>query len=85
METDAAFLLRCLSDGRPHTLNELIQRSFTERGCGITVHSRASDLRKKGHRILNWRGPGQRGAGSLYQLAPTAEEVFGPGTVRKVA
>ena len=69
METDLAFMLRVLADGRPHTLNELLQRSFAERGCGLTVHSRASDLRKRGHSVTNIRIAGaKRGAGSAYQL-----------------
>ena len=75
METDAAFLLRVLSDGRPHALNEILQRSFAERGCGLTVHSRISSLREKGHTIINERVPGaKRGAGSTYRLVtpPTA-------------
>lgn len=84
-ETDAAFLLRCLSDGKPHTLNELIGRSFVERGCGLTVHSRAADLRKQGHRIVNkFGGFRDRRPVSIYQLEPTAEEVFGPGEKRRI-
>ena len=72
-ETDLHFLLRVLGDGRPHTLNELLQRSFAERGCGITVHSRAADLRKQGHRVVNIRVPGaKRGAASAYQLEDAA-------------
>ena len=80
-ETDLSFLLRVLADGRPHTLNELLQRSFLERGCGITVHSRAAELRTKGHAVRNIRISGaKRGAASAYQLVnPTAEQVFGEG------
>jgi hypothetical protein len=36
---DAAFLLAVLSDGQWHTLDEIIDRSKAERGCGLTVHS----------------------------------------------
>ena len=69
MKTDAPFLLGVLADGRPHTLNEILQASFAERGCGITVHSRAADLRKQGHVVVNETVPGaKRGAGSTYRL-----------------
>jgi hypothetical protein len=69
METDAAFLLRVLSDGRPHSLNEILQASFAERGCGLTVHSRAASLRAQGHNIVNKHIRGaQRGASSVYWL-----------------
>ena len=76
METDAAFLLRVLSDGQAHSLNEILQRSFAERGCGLTPHSRASDLRKQGHVVVNETVPGaKRGAGSTYRLV-TPEPVY---------
>jgi hypothetical protein len=69
METDAQFLLRVLSDGRPHSLNEILQASFAERGCGLTVHSRASDLRSQGHIIVHETVKGaERGAGHTYRL-----------------
>jgi hypothetical protein len=69
VETDAQFLLRVLSDGRPHTLNEILQASFAERGCGLTVHSRASNLRSQGHVILHETVKGaERGAGHTYRL-----------------
>jgi hypothetical protein len=66
--TDADFLLDVLSDGNQHSLSEILNRSFRERGCGLTVHSRAADLRKQGHVIVNTKGPGSRGKASLYQL-----------------
>ena len=76
METDAAFLLRVLSDGRPHSLNEILQASFAERGCGMTVHSRVSDLRSQGYTIDHVTIPGaKRGAGHAYRLV-FAEPVF---------
>lgn len=65
--TDADFLHHILSDGQPHSLNEILQRSFNERGCGLTVHSRAADLRRRGVDVRNWKD-GERGAGSWYQL-----------------
>lgn len=68
--TDKEFLLGVLSDGKPHTLNEILARSMAERGCGITTHSRAADLRRDGHVVLNWKNKGaSRGRGSVYQLA----------------
>lgn len=67
VETDVEFLQRVLSDGQPHNLNEILRRSFAERGCGLTVHSRAADLRKRGVDVRNWKD-GVRGAGSWYQL-----------------
>lgn len=74
VETDAAFLLRVLSDERPHNLNDILRRSFAERGCGLTVHSRASDLRQQGYGVVNWKD-GQRGDGSWYRLeTPGASE-----------
>lgn len=73
-ETDTEFLLRVLRDGLPHSLNEILQRSFRERGCGLTVHSRAADLRRKrGYDVRNWKD-GERGAGSWYRLAGTLDE-----------
>lgn len=71
-ETDCEFLHRVLSDGRPHNLNEILQRSFSERGCGLTVHSRAADLRRRGLTIANWKD-GERGAGSWYRLERSVE------------
>ena len=68
-ETDKEFLARVLSDGGPHNLNEILQRSFRERGCGLTVHSRVSDLRRDGMNVVHWKD-GERGNGSWYQLRP---------------
>lgn len=70
--TDAEFLLSVLEDCREHTLTEILQRSFRERGCGLTVHSRASDLRRRGYEISNSPMPrGQRG--SVYRLQFASE------------
>lgn len=65
--TDCDFLERVLADGQPHSLNEILRRSFAERGHGLTVHSRAADLRKRGLNVANWKD-GDRGNGSWYQL-----------------
>lgn len=67
--TDCDFLLDVLSDGQPHSLNDVLRRSFTERGCGLTVHSRVADLRKRGHVIHCERDPkARRGDAYLYTL-----------------
>ena len=67
--TDAAFILRVLEDGRKHSQADLLRRSFLERNCGLTVHSRIADLRKKGHYIVCERVPGaDRGHAWTYQL-----------------
>jgi len=73
--TDKDFLVAFLSDGQPHTLNEILRRSFDVRGHGLTVHSRVSDLRKDGFAIAWWQQPGEkRGNSSVYQLvgSPTS-------------
>lgn len=49
--TDTDYLLLMLSDGRWHSQADILFGSQQERGYGMTVHSRASDLRKRGHVI----------------------------------
>ena len=65
--TDRDFLLKVLGDYQPHTLNEILSLSLAERGCGLTVHSRAADLRRDGYLISNKPMPGRR-RGSVYRL-----------------
>ncbi len=48
--TDAEFMLSVLERGPASTM-EIIMASVKERGCGLTPHSRASDLRRQGHDI----------------------------------
>lgn len=72
--TDAEFLLEVLRDGEWHSLNQILARSFEQRGHGLTVHSRAADLRDRGH-VVEHRMKGQRGAGSQYRLLSEAEPV----------
>jgi hypothetical protein len=48
---DADFMLNILKDGREYTTAEILNYSFHERGCGLTPHSRAAELRKRGHTI----------------------------------
>lgn len=72
-------VLAVLSDGQPHTHHELYARTFT------IVHSRVSDLRRRGHEIDTWRegddylyrlrssaGGGTTGTGAHTAGAPTA-------------
>ena len=84
---DKDFLLAVLADGRWHTLTEILSRSFRDRGVGLTVHSRAANLRRDGHTIANRRlspGPGKgykvvseyklvRRAGNLRALAGSSD------------
>ena len=65
--TDRDFLLKVLGDYQPHTLNEILSLSLAERGCGLTVHSRAADLRRDGYLISNKAIGGKR-RGSVYRL-----------------
>ena len=77
--TDAAFLLSILEDGEEHSQAELLRRSFEQRGCGLTVHSRIADLRNKGHFIVCRRVQGKsRGDGWLYQLLLSASPQSDP-------
>lgn len=50
MTTDVEFCLKLLRRG-PHTTNEILRASFAERGCGLTVHSRIANLRKRGYDV----------------------------------
>ena len=49
--TDADFLRSILDDGDWHSQAEIIARSITERGHGLTVHSRAATLREHGYTV----------------------------------
>jgi hypothetical protein len=44
-------MLEVLSDGKSWSTMDIIYASVRQRGCGITPHSRASDLRRRGHNI----------------------------------
>lgn len=46
--SDSEWLLGLLSDERPHRLESILAQSRAARGHGLTVHSRAADLRKAG-------------------------------------
>lgn len=65
---DNEFLLHVLADGRDHALTEILQRSIATRGHGLTVHSRAAELRKRGYTIKVARVPGaERGRAYTYR------------------
>ena len=57
-------VLQLLSDCKPHSHHELYR-------LHVIGHSRISDLRKRGHRIVRW----QEGDTFFYQLAPPEEFV----------
>ncbi len=59
-------VLRLLSDGQPHTHHELYQ-------LHVIAHSRVADLRKQGHRIVQWRD----GDNYVYRLVDQGHEDYG--------
>jgi hypothetical protein len=82
--TDAAFMLAVLEErpGEWVSQAELLARSQRERGCGLTVHSRAATLRDLGHNVecqvvRGWDRYQQKHVGravSYYRwLAPLAQ------------
>lgn len=67
--TDLEFLLEVLADGELHSTSEILARSIEERGHGLTVHSRISDLRGRGHKVEHLTRQGaQRGHANVYRL-----------------
>lgn len=83
--TDCDFILEVLSDHQPHSLNEILRRSFEQRGCGLTVHSRVADLRKRGH-VIHWRNDAKarRGDASIYTLASLNSAPVSPSPLPEV-
>ena len=59
--TDTSYLWKVLADGQWHERSSILDRSRRERGHAFTVHSRAADLRKRGHTVLqrSERSPNQ--------------------------
>ena len=49
--TDTDFLAAALADGEWHAHQDILERSFRERGCGLTIHSRAATLRQRGYAV----------------------------------
>ena len=81
--SDAAYLAAVLSDGCWHSHTEIVERSFANRGCGLTVHSRAADLRKRGHVVETRLERDRRGRTlSFYRLVLEEEAVASPEAVR---
>jgi len=73
--SDAAFLYHCLEDGRWHGQAEILAKSMAERGHGMTVHSRAADLRKKGCVVeCELRHNGHGRALSYYRMVVALDE-----------
>lgn len=72
--TDSQFLLQVLSE-HSATTNQILRRSLRERQCGLTVHSRVSDLRKAGHLILCDALPGRNAAGKVDYRYTLVKEV----------
>lgn len=75
MTRDADFLLSVLEaqPGEWVAQTEILRRSEQARGCGMTVHSRAADLRARGLTVENRT---ERRAGrvvSFYRLARKGE------------
>jgi hypothetical protein len=70
--TDADFLLDVLKDGQWHSLQEILWFSFKERGCGLTTHSRAADLRARGYDV-QWKGGKARE--SWYRLVTPEQQL----------
>jgi hypothetical protein len=73
MATDCDFLADVLKDHGWHSTSEILAYSINERGCGLTVHSRISDLRAKGLNIEYRRVPGERAAAHQYRLVAVRE------------
>jgi hypothetical protein len=73
--TDLELLLAVLADGELHSQSEILARSIEERGHGLTVHSRISDLRRRGCVVEHMTVQGaRRGAASTYRLVSTPLE-----------
>lgn len=75
--TDCEFLADVLKDGAWHSTAELLRYSIEERGCGLTVHSRVSDLRARGHNVEYRRVRGQRASAHQYRLVRALNESVG--------
>lgn len=81
--SDSDFMLQVLQE-RPGvwvSQMEIVRRSEQARGCGMTVHSRASDLRNRGLVVENRIERNEHGrAVSFYRLVPLSEggDLAGP-------
>jgi hypothetical protein len=79
VQTDVDYLRMVLEDG-PATTMEIITRSIRERGCGITPHSRAADLRRileaEGTGSVECRRVGTRNGRGVYRYELTQLRLF---------
>jgi hypothetical protein len=66
--TDNEFIAEVLADGKWHSTSEILSYSIHERGHGLTVHSRVSDLRSKGFEIEHRTAKGSRAQAHQYRL-----------------
>lgn len=75
MISDSDFMLAVLRETPDEWVSqaELLRRSASARGCGMTVHSRAADLRARGHVIENRveRREGSRALSSYRLVTPS--------------
>lgn len=84
--TDNAFMLGILQErpGEWVSQADIIAWSISKRGFGLTVHSRAADLRKPehgGHTVENKVEKRNGRAVSYYRLLPSLEAVAPPDVV----
>ena len=74
-------ILDALRDGQWHTTADLYRAT----GGFLILHSRVSDLRKRGHNVEGRHVPGKTGAeGYEYRLAPSVTYVDVPKVRRPV-
>lgn len=73
--TDTDFLATVLADSEWHGQAEILERSKRERGHGLTVHSRISDLRTKRGWTIEQRSrrTGSGRVASFYRLVSALE------------
>ncbi len=76
---DTEFLHHVLSDGKWHRQMEILAESGRVRGCGMTVHSRASSLREQGFTVLNRQHVENGRRVSEYRMLLAAVESVNPG------
>jgi hypothetical protein len=71
--TDASFMLSVLEETPDEWVSqmEILRRSEQQRGCGLTPHSRASDLRNRGLVIENRTERVGTRVISYYRLVPS--------------
>lgn len=76
--TDIEFVHSVLNQG-PATSAEILAKSFAERRCGLTVHSRVADLRKQliQHGLeIDCRRVGSRNGRGLYRYEIVPSRLF---------